>query len=280
MKASQRDEKKVGTTDYKNANDLSRDAWDRNAAYWDSFMGEGNHYVEVLLWPAIDKFIEVNSGDRVLDVACGNGLTSRRLAQLGASVVAFDFSEKMIRHAIDRSQDHLKQIEYLVLDATDEKALLDLGENEFDAALCNMALFDMADIDPLFRALSRLIKPGGRFVFSILHPCFNSDKVTRVAEQDDREGEMVTVYSLKVYGYKTAVVSEGIALRGQPVPQPYFHRSLQEVLNFGFEQGFVLDKLEEPSFPPDHPAGRDPLSFGANYSDIPPVLVSRMRLLE
>ena len=236
--------------------------------------------MEVLLWPAIERFIELKAGDKVLDVACGNGLTSRRLAQLGAKVVAFDFSESMIQHAVERSQEHSEQIEYLVLDATDEKALLDLGENEFDAALCNMALFDMADIGPLFRALSRLIKPGGRFVFSILHPCFNSSKVTRVAEQDDRDGKMVTVYSLKVYGYKTAVMSEGIALRDQPVPQPYFHRSFEEVVNIGFDQGFILDKFEEPTFPPDHPPGRDPLSFGPNFSDIPPVLVARMRLLE
>jgi 2-polyprenyl-3-methyl-5-hydroxy-6-metoxy-1,4-benzoquinol methylase len=266
--------------DFKNANEQSREAWDRNAAYWDSYMGEGNDYVEILLWPAIEKLIELKAGDKVLDVACGNGLTSRRLAQVGASVVAFDFSEKMIEHAIERSREYSEQIEYLVLDGSDENALLNLGENVFDAALCNMALFDMAEIDPLFRALNRLIKPGGRFVFSILHPCFNSSKVTRVAEQDDREGEMSTVYSLKVYGYKTAVVSEGIALRDQPVPQPYFHRSLAEVLNIGFELGFVLDKFEEPTFPPDHPAGRDPLSFGANFSDIPPVLVARMRLLE
>jgi SAM-dependent methyltransferase len=265
--------------DYKNANEKSRDAWDRNAAYWDSYIGEGNDYVEILLWPAIEKMIELKAGDKVLDVACGNGLTSRRLAQLGASVVAFDFSEKMIEHAIERSREFSEQIEYLILDGSDENALLNLGENGFDAALCNMALFDMAEIDPLFCALSRLIKPGGRFVFSILHPCFNSSKVTRVAEQNDNEGELVTVYSLKVFGYKTASISKGVALRDQPVPQPYFNRSLEEILNIGFDQGFILDRFEEPTFPPDHPPGRDPLSFGANFSDIPPVLVARMRIL-
>ena len=265
--------------DNKNVNEQSRDAWDRNAEYWDSYMGEGNDCVEVLLWPAIEKLIELKAGEKVLDVACGNGLTSRRLAQLGASVVAFDFSEKMIEHAIERSRKYSEQIEYLVLDGSDENALLDLGENGFEAALCNMALFDMAEIDPLFRALSRLIKPGGRFVFSILHPCFNSSKVTRVAEQNDSEGELVAVYSLKVFGYKSSSTNKGVALRDQPVPQLYFHRSLEEVLNIGFDRGFILDKFEEPTFPSDHPPGRDPLSFGANFSDIPPVMVARMRIL-
>jgi ubiquinone/menaquinone biosynthesis C-methylase UbiE len=266
--------------EFENANELSRDAWEKNAAYWDSYMGEGNHYVEVLLWPAIERFIELNAGDKILDVACGNGLTSRRLAQMGANVIAFDFSEGMIQHAIERSQEHMKQIEYLVLDGTDEDALINLGENEFDTALCNMALFDMAEIDPLFRALSRLLKEGGRFVFSILHPHYNSSMVARVSEQADTEGDRVTVYCLKVFGYKTATTSRGLALSDQPVPQVYFHRSLQDVLNSGFEQGFVLDMLDEPTFPPDHPPGEDPLSFGPNFSEIPPVLVARMRLLE
>jgi len=40
----------------------------------------------------------------------------------------------------------------------------------------------------------------------------------------------------------------------------------------------VLDGLEERAFPPDHPSTRDYLSWGANFSEIPPVLVARMRL--
>jgi SAM-dependent methyltransferase len=258
----------------------SREAWDKNAAYWDSYMGEGNDYVEVLLWPVIERFMDFKGGERVLDVACGNGLTSRRLAKLGAVVVAVDFSENMIKHAIERTRDHLDRIDYLILDATNEDALIGLGENAFDAALCNMALFDMAEIDPLFRSLGRLLKPGGCFVFSLLHPCFNNSSITRVAEQEGGGGEMVTAYCLKVYGYKEAVTSEGVALKDQPVPQPYFHRSMEEVLNVGFGSGFVLDKFEEPVFPADHPPGKDPLSFGANFSDIPPGLVARMRLME
>ncbi|MEE8390265.1 MAG: hypothetical protein V3S14_05630 [Anaerolineae bacterium] len=46
----------------------------------------------------------------------------------------------------------------------------------------------------------------------------------------------------------------------------------------GFDAGFVLDGLEERAFPPDHPSDRSPLTWGANFSEIPPVLVARMRL--
>jgi hypothetical protein len=40
----------------------------------------------------------------------------------------------------------------------------------------------------------------------------------------------------------------------------------------------VLDALEEPAFPPDHPSGQNSLSWGGNLSEIPPVLIARLRL--
>lgn len=249
-----------------------------NAAFWDERMGEGNDFVEVLIWPATERLLALRPGERILDVACGNGLTSRRLAAMGAQVVAFDFAERMIVHARERTTAHADRIDYRVLDATDQAALLALGQGTFDGAICSMALFDMAEIEPLMRALSRLLRPGGRFVFSVIHPCFNSTKMALVAELEDVEGVFLTRYSVKVFGYMSPTLSRGAAIPGQPKPQVYFHRPLQDLLGAGFSVGFVLDGLEERAFPPDHPSGRNPLSWGANYAEIPPVLVARMRL--
>ncbi len=266
--------------DLKRANEETRGAWNRNAAFWDERMGEGNDFVEVLIWPATEQLLELRPGERILDIACGNGLSSRRLAAMGAEVVACDFAEEMIAHALERTAGHAGRIRYLVLDATDEAALLALGEGQFDAAICNMALFDMAAIDPLARALARLLRPGGRFVFSVLHPCFNGPHTALVAEAEDREGDIVTVYSVKVFDYISPTVTCAAAMRGQPKPQLVFHRPLQVLLGTYFAAGFVLDGLVEPVFPADHVSGRNYLSWGADFSEIPPVLVARMRLLE
>src|SRR5919201_6531370 len=160
--------------DSSRANEEARQAWDHNAAFWDERMGEGNDFVEVLIWPTTERLLDLRPRERVLDIACGNGLTSRRMAALGTEVIAADFSEQMIRHAKRRTVAEPNRIQYLVLDATNYDALLALGEGTFDAALCNMALFDMAEIDPLMRAVGKLMRPGGRFVFSVIHPCFNN----------------------------------------------------------------------------------------------------------
>jgi SAM-dependent methyltransferase len=212
----------------------------------------------------------------ILDIACGNGLTSRKLAELGAKVTAFDFSAELINLA--RVRANSSRISYNIVDATDESALLALGEYAFDLALCNMALFDMAEIEPLFHALPKLLKHGGCFVFSLTHPAFNNSSNLKVVEEVDDEGVIKTTYFVKVSRYMTHYQAYGIALRNQPKAQVYFERPLQYYLNLGFKNGFVLDGFAERAFPPETPASH-PLSWGGQFSEIPPVLVARMRLI-
>ena len=261
-------------------NQESRNAWETNAEFWDARMGdEGNDFFRILQWPVIATFLDPQPADRILDAACGNGLTSRKLAEFGASIAAFDFSAEMIDLARSRpNPDNL--ITYHVLDGTDESALVKslFPHGPFDSALSNMALFDMADIQPLFRALRKLLKPGGIFVFSLMHPAFNNSSSTHVVEEIDYEGEFKTVYSVKISRYMNPYQARGVAMREQPAPQPYFERPLQYYLNAGFENGFVLDGFEERAFSPEHPSSH-PLSWGGQYSEIPPVLVARMRSL-
>jgi SAM-dependent methyltransferase len=208
-------------------------------------------------------------------VACGNGVTSRRLAELGATVIAIDFSDRMIELAKGHTDG--MAIDYRVVDATDLRALLGLGEATFDGALCNMALMDMAEIGPLLSALARLLRPGGSFVFSVLHPCFNNPATVQMGELEDREGTIVTTYSVKIWRYLTPFTRLGAAMLGQPVPHPYFHRPLGLLLGAAVDAGFVLDGFEERSFPPGHDGASTAFSWDGRFSEIPPVLVARLR---
>ena len=260
------------------ANQETRQAWDANAAFWDEKIGEGNDFVNLLQWPAILRLLEPQPGQRILDIATGNGLTARRLAALGVQVSAFDFSEELIKLAQARTAADLP-IKFYVLDATDESSLLATLSSSapFDSALCNMALFDIADIEPLFHVLPSLLKPGGALVFSLTHPAFNNTSSVHVAEEMDVDGQIVSVYSLKVSRYITPHQAYGAALRNQPRPQIYFERPLQYYFNLGFQNGFVLDGFEERAFPSGHPQ-TNPLGWGGTFSEIPPVLVARLRL--
>jgi hypothetical protein len=151
----------------------------------------------------------------------------------------------------------------------------DFDQGAFDSTLSNMALFDIADIETLFRTLPKLLKPNGTFVFSLTHPAFNNASSMHVMEEFD-DGEIKTIYSVKISRYMTPYHAQGLALRGQPKPQMYFERPLQYCLNLGFQNGFVLDGFEERAFPPDH-LQPSPLGWGGKFSEIPPVLIARFR---
>lgn len=250
-------------------------AWNSNAEFWDSRMAEGNDFFRLLVWPAVETLLRPERGERLLDIACGNGLTSRRLAAAGASVTAFDFSEAMIELA--RQRGGSGEIDYRRVDATDRDALLALGPGGFDGALANMALMDMAQIEPLMQALATLLRPGGRFVFSTLHPCLNNPGSIQMGEMEDRAGKLVSTYSVKISRYLTPYSQPGVAMHDQPVPHLYFHRPMHALLAPAFQAGLVLDAIEERAFPAEHQGGSFPLSWSGHFSEIPAVLVARLR---
>ena len=251
-----------------------RDIWDAKAAFWDERMGEGNQFQLELIGPAVERLLAVRPEEQILDVGCGNGVTSRRLAHLGARVVAVDYSARFLELARSRSRDLSDRIEYRLVDATDEEQLLALGEDRFDALVCNMVLMDMPVIDPLLRASRRLLAPGGRFVFAVQHPAFNSNAVRFCAETETRgDGIEITRHAVKLSDYLQVPAGKGPGMPGEPEPHWYFHRPLHQLFGAFFRAGFVLDALEEPALTTQDVNPRE-LSW-SNLPGIPPVLVAR-----
>jgi SAM-dependent methyltransferase len=253
----------------------SREIWDTNAETWDKRIGSGGGWQSIVIAPTVERMLNIQPGESVLDIACGNGQFSRRLAELGAFVVASDFSPKLIEFAKQRTAEHAERITYHVVDATDEAQLLALAGQEqrsFDAAVCNMALMDMPAIEPLFRAVAKMLKPNGRFVFSVSHPCFNGFARTMQPELPDYDAE--PTYTIKVRRYLSAEVSKGLAIFGQPVEQYYWHRPLHMLLNSAFKSGLVMDCIEEPAITSEVPSKN---AFDWSNYDMPPLLFARLR---
>jgi 2-polyprenyl-3-methyl-5-hydroxy-6-metoxy-1,4-benzoquinol methylase len=263
--------------DTKTLNQEVQAIWNQLAAFWDGRMGEGNQFHRFLVEPTAERLLALQPGEQVLELACGTGLFTRHMAALGARVTATDFSAGMLEAAKARAAASAERIEFRLVDVTDEAQLLSLGTHRFDAAVCNMALMDMAEIAPLAQTMPHLLKQGGRFVFTIMHPCFNTVSPIMVMEEEDQAGELVDTYSVKISQYRRARHMRGLGMPGQPVPQYYFHRSLTDLLAPWFQAGFALDALEEPTFD-DQATSTRPLSW-ANFRDIPPVLAARLRLL-
>ena len=251
-------------------NDDVRAVWDDLADFWDERMDAGATWQSHLIQPPVERLLRLEPGERVLEIACGNGAFARRMAELGGRVLATDFSERML----ERARAHGGDVEYRPADATREAELVALGEpGSFDAVVSNMAIMDMESIEPMAAAAARLLKPAGRFVFSTLHPAFNSGDARPTVELDV-EGPGTEIYSVKVSSYGRAGTSKGVAIPGQPVEQWYFHRPLAMILEPFFHHGFALDGLEEPLVGLDRSQPGTPTYV---YTQLPGVLIARMR---
>jgi ubiquinone/menaquinone biosynthesis C-methylase UbiE len=246
-----------------------RAAWDELAACWDERVEAGATWQRHLIQPSVERLLRLTHGERVLEIACGNGEFARRMSELGGHVLATDFSQRMLERARARGGD----VEYRSADAMHEDELMKLGERaSFDAVVSNMAIMDMESIEPMVAAASRLLKPTGRFVFSTLHPAFNSGDARPTVELDV-EGATTEVYSVKVSSYSRSSTGKGVAIPGQPVEQWYFHRPLWMILEPFFDHRFALDGLEEPLVGLDHGKPGTPMHV---YTQMPGVLVARM----
>ena len=249
--------------------------WDRIASWWDESIGEGNEFQRELIMPATDRLLAIKPGETVLDVACGNGNYSRRLGRAGAQVVAFDGSPIFVERARRRTTTEDGNIDYHLLDATDESSLMSLGTRRFDAAVCSMALMDLPVINPLLSGLRRLLKIGGRFVFSVPHPCFNSSQLRLTAEMVEEQGKLSQNFGVHIRNYLRPTSSLSTGIINQPEPHYFFHRPMSVLFSDCFAAGFVIEGLEEPAFAAGGNA-KNPFSW-AKRPDIPPALVVRVR---
>ncbi len=127
----------------------SKKIWEKNAQFWDNAMGDkSNEFHREVVRPKVTELLSPNPADYILDIACGNGNYSSYLAQRGASIVAFDYSKKMIELAKRRQSQYAKQIEFCVADATNRESILELKRNRaFTKAVSNMAIMDITDIE-------------------------------------------------------------------------------------------------------------------------------------
>ncbi|MEK7778040.1 MAG: class I SAM-dependent methyltransferase, partial [Chloroflexota bacterium] len=130
--------------------------WDQVASWYDSFVGgEGSEYHQRVVIPGTLRLLEMQPGERVLDLACGQGVLCRALQGLGVQVTGVDLSGELIQRARQRSP---KGIRYLVADARGLASMLP-GES-FHAVACVLSVQNMDPVEPVFAQCARLLEPG------------------------------------------------------------------------------------------------------------------------
>jgi len=217
-------------------------AWENVATWYDQMIDEqrNDHYANVII-PGTLRLLEPFRDERILDVACGQGVISRELAELGCTVVGVDASPSLISAAKARGR-HLGDLcRFVVGDAT-KLAELKLPPASFDKAACIMALANIDPLEPVMSALATLIKPDGKFVMIITHPAFRAHGQSSW-QWDNQTGQQFR----RIDGY----LSNGSKpIQMHPGDKPdvtttSFHRPLQTYVRLLTEAGFTITGMQE-----------------------------------
>lgn len=210
------------------------------ASYVSESGGDVQRHIVV---PAILDAIGPVNDKQVLELFCGAGYLSRRLAALGADVTAVDSSERLIGIAGEINNREDEGIKYAVAEPTDLSVIED---STFDDVICNMGLMMTHDLAGTVAELARLVKLGGRFIFSVLHPCFSMPDACWIRDQDGKYMyEAVDNYFAENWWPSDLASS----LRsGQ---KKIKHRTLSRYVNALGARGFTVRRIVEPRPSPD-----------------------------
>jgi SAM-dependent methyltransferase len=198
------------------------------------------------------------SGLRLLDLACGHGRLTRELARRGGHLVGVDISAALLNLARLRETELPLNIAYVEADVSLPQTL----EGEiFDGVACCFGLSDIDDLDGAIATVTRVLRPGGFFAFSILHPCFPGWE----SKQAQPSWEPERGYYAEGWWRAT---SPAHGLRPKVGAN---HRMLSTYLNAFVRHDLAIEELAEPS------PSSDWLAEVPDAGAVPVYLVGRCR---
>jgi SAM-dependent methyltransferase len=243
--------------------------WAEVADWYDKLVGDdGSDYHQHVVIPGIIRMLDLHEKSKtknekskitphptLLDLACGQGVVSRKLAALGCTVIGLDAAAPLIEAADRRNEVDRLPIRYAVADATkllDDagKPTVDIAPDSLDAITLILAIQNITPLSPVWQGCRTLLKPGGSLIIVMMHPAF------RVPKQsdwiwEDRGGGGVGEQGRVIKQYLTSSKVDiqthpGLAAHGKDASStPHFHRPLQAYVNTLGNAGLLIDHMEE-----------------------------------
>ncbi len=220
----------------------NRGDWDRTADDYQAEHGEFLRDIGFVWCPeGLDEsdagLLGDVAGQRVLEVGCGAGQCGRWLVDQGAAAVGFDLSLRQLQHSVRIDADSGVVLPAVCATAT----AIPFADDSFDLAFSAYgALPFVLDAGLVLREVSRVLRPGGRFVFSVSHPM-------RWTLPDDPGPAGLTVASS--YFDRSPYVEQD---ESGEVTYVEHHRTMGDWVRSIHAAGLVLYDVVEPEWPQDH----------------------------
>ncbi|MFA4873110.1 MAG: class I SAM-dependent methyltransferase [Patescibacteria group bacterium] len=243
-------------------------SWDESAQWYHGLVGEkGMELQRAVVFPQALRLLHLQPHERLLDVACGQGAFCREAVRYCREIAGIDASPQLIALARNNflyrnsnltskeTSPHIpsfvrrgggglvnisKKIKYYVGDA--RKLPKEVVGERFDAISCILAISNIDPIKPVFEECKKILKPSGRLVLVVAHPCFRIPRQSGWGWDEQRKLQ---------YRRVDRYLSEmKIPIQMHPGGRSHevtwtFHRPLGVYMRALTEAGFAVDAMEE-----------------------------------
>jgi ubiquinone/menaquinone biosynthesis C-methylase UbiE len=222
--------------------------WEANAETWTRFVRAGyDVYRDQQNTPAFLVMLPDIRGLNGLDIGCGEGANTRKLARLGARMQAIDVAPTFIRHA--QATEDAAPLGILYRQANGME--LPFANQTFDFTTAFMSLMDMPSHGQALKEAARVLRPGGFLQFSIIHPCFSPPHRRVLRDLDGKvSGIEVGRYFEPMNGQMNEWMFSSLPpkiARANPLSSPMFHRTLSSWVDLICAANFIIEKFGEPT---------------------------------
>lgn len=214
-------------------------SWGKVANWYDRLLADPDSYQSQVILPNLRRVLGEVTGQKILDLGCGQGLFSVAMAKLGAVVIGVDISPELLKIAEAQSEKSGQKIDFRVSSA-DKLDFLSAGL--FDVVVMVLAAQNIKELDRVLGECARVLKKSGRLILVLNHPAF------RVPQFSDWQFDEIRKIQSRVVGkYLSEAQIEIQTHPGKSTSSKTisFHRPLQVYFKWLTKNGFAVTRLEE-----------------------------------
>ena len=220
-------------------NKTANTSWGGIADWYHEMLQAGDTYQEKVILPNLLRLLAPAKGERVLDIACGEGFFTRALRESGAEVVGADISPELIAIAKKLSPKG----EYFTAPVEEMSFAAD---GTFEKAFCILSLQNMENIRRGVGETARVLARGGTFIIVLNHPCFRIPKRSSWGYDEKENTQYRRLDGYLSESKENIKIHPGEEARGGKGAETHsFHRPLQVWAKILANAGFVIARLEE-----------------------------------
>lgn len=214
--------------------------WETSSSWYDKIVGaQGHYYHQQVILPKVLHLLEREKRPQphLLDLACGQGILSRRLPK-GMKYFGVDGSASLIRSA--KKYDPKSPHQFAVHDLS---LPVDLPFKEFSHASCILAVQNIADPSALFHTAFAHLRSGSPFIIVLNHPAF---RIPRQSNWGVDESKKLQYRRVDRYMTELKIPIQTQPSRHEASEQTWsFHHPISYFSGELKKAGFVIDEIEE-----------------------------------